>query len=113
MAKFAQFIFPELLRCSSELHRSRGPKKKVRVFETSLGRDTPLTMALNNPLIPLPIPPQISTAPQSRLQCPCSRVAGSRRPKGPNRGDNGSNRLLYTSRSGRPNLFYQSGYLNS
>jgi hypothetical protein len=39
-------------------------------------------------------PAQMSTAPQSRLKRRCSRGADSRRPKGPNRADNGSNRLL-------------------
>jgi hypothetical protein len=75
-----RFHLLDLLRCRSELHTSRGRKRKVRIFEASRGFDMPLTMPLKKPLIPLPIPPQIFTALQSRLERLCSRGAGPRRP---------------------------------
>jgi hypothetical protein len=110
MAKFEEFTFHELRRCRSELHTTQGRKGKVMIFEPSqASRHTPDHAAKESP-VPLPIPPQISTAPESRPKRLCSRGAGSRRPKGPNRGDNGSNWLLYTSRSGGPGFFfYQTG----
>jgi hypothetical protein len=33
-------------RCRSELHTTRGRKRKVRIFEPSRGFDTPLSMPL-------------------------------------------------------------------
>jgi hypothetical protein len=71
-AKFAERRFHELGRIRSELHTSRVRKRKVRIFEPSRAYHTPLSIALKNPLIPLPIPPQISIAAQSHLECPCS-----------------------------------------
>src|SRR5688572_33384131 len=59
----------------------------------------------------MPTPSQTFIAPPSRLKRLCSRGADSRRSKGPNRGYNGSNRLLYTSRSGRAGFLYQTGGL--
>jgi len=41
-------------------------------------------MPLKIPLIPLPIPPQIFIAAQSRLKCLCSWRTNRRRPWGPN-----------------------------
>jgi hypothetical protein len=38
------------------VHTSEDRKRNVRIFEPSQGFDTPLTMPLKNPLIPLPIP---------------------------------------------------------
>jgi hypothetical protein len=54
-ANLAQFPLHELRRCSSELHTSQDRKRKVWFFEPSRGFDTPLSMPLKNPLIPLPI----------------------------------------------------------
>jgi hypothetical protein len=47
-AKFAEYTFHELRRCRSELHTSRGRKRKVRIFEPSRGSEKPPRMALNN-----------------------------------------------------------------
>ena len=55
-ANFAKLTYHKLRRCRSELHTSRGRKRKVRIFESSRRFDTPLRMALNNPPVPLPIP---------------------------------------------------------
>jgi hypothetical protein len=44
--------FHELGRCRSELHTSRGRKRKLRIFGPSLGLDTPLTMPLKNSRFP-------------------------------------------------------------
>src|SRR5215212_3392959 len=73
-------------------------------------RHTPEHAAEESSIL-LPIPSQISTAPQSCLKGLCSRGADSRRPRGPNTQDDGSKRLLYTPRSGRPGLVYQTGAL--
>jgi hypothetical protein len=96
------------LLCDPEIEyrpTDRGVReRKERISKgVAVPRPTPEHAAEQSP-VPLPIPPQISTAPQSRLECPCSRGADTRRPKGPNRRDNGSNRLLRTSRSGGPYL---------
>src|SRR5215217_4855827 len=76
------------------LHTTRGRKRKLRIFEPSQGFDTPLTRSLKNPRFLCR--PRVTILPslQSRLKRLCSRGADSRRPKGPNRADNGSNRLL-------------------
>src|SRR5687768_15037009 len=54
-ANFGESTFHELRRCRSKLHTSQGRKGKVRIFRPSRGLDTPLSMPLKNPLIPLPI----------------------------------------------------------
>jgi hypothetical protein len=89
MAKFAEFSFHELRRRRSELHTIRGRKRKLRIFEPSRGLDTPLTSSLKNPRFLCR--PRVTILPslQSRLKRLCSRGADSRRPKGPNRADNG------------------------
>jgi hypothetical protein len=43
-----RFHLLDLLRCRSELHTSRGRKRKVRIFEPSRGSEKPPRMALNN-----------------------------------------------------------------
>src|SRR5215217_5475537 len=110
---FGENRFHELRRCRSKLHTRQGRKSKVRISEPSRGSDTPLTMALKSPRFLCRPSATLSRAPERRLECSCSRGADSRRPKGPNRADIGSNRLLYTSRSGRPGFLYQSGGVNS
>src|SRR5215203_693126 len=105
MAKFSQFTFHELRRRRSELHTSRGRKSKVRIFEPSQAFDAPLTRSLKNPRFLCRPSATLSRAPERHLECSCSRGADSRRPKGPNRGDNCSNRLLYTSSSERLDVF--------
>ena len=47
-AAFPELLFHELRRCGSELHTSWGPNRKVRIFESSRGFDTPLSMPLKN-----------------------------------------------------------------
>src|SRR5215203_2084773 len=93
----------------SELHTIRGRKRKLRIFEPSRGLDTPLTRSLKNPRFLCR--PRVTILPslQSRLKRLCGRGADSRRPKGPSIRDNGSNRLLYTSRSARAGFLYQTG----
>jgi hypothetical protein len=105
--------FHELRRCRSELHTSEGRKRKVSIFEPPRAFYTPLSMPLKNPRFLCRPSATLSRAPERRLECSCSRGTDSRRPKGPNRGDNGSNQLLYTSRSGRAGFLYQTGGVNS
>src|SRR5215203_1327111 len=107
-AKFAEFTIHELRRCRSELHTTRDRKRKLRIFEPPQGIDTRLTRSLKNPRFLCRPSATLSRAPERHFECSCSRGADSRRPKGPNPGDDGSNRLLYTSRSGRPDLFCQT-----
>jgi hypothetical protein len=77
--------------------RPSGPiEESEHLLDSVWPRHTPDHTAEES-LIPLEIPPLISIALQSRLKRLCSRGADSRRPKGPNRADNGSNRLLYAS----------------
>jgi len=96
----------------ASLHTSRGRKRKLRLRAPARVRHTPDHAAEVLP-VPLPILLQIPIAPQSLLKRLCSRGVDPRRPKGPNRGDNSSNRLPYTSRSGRPGFLYQTGGVNS
>src|SRR5215207_6716115 len=81
------------------------------MFEPLRGFDTPLTTAPKNPRFLCRPSATLSRAPEGHLECSCSRGADSRRPKGPNRADNGSKWLLYTSRSGRAAFLYQTGVL--
>jgi hypothetical protein len=48
-ADFRELLFHELRRCRSELHRSRGRKRNVRIFEPSRVPDTSLTSVLKGP----------------------------------------------------------------
>ena len=90
-----------------------GRKRKLRIFEPSQAFNTPLTMPLKNPRFLCRPSATLSRAPERRLKGLCSRGADSRRPRGPNRQDDGSNRLLYTPRSGRAGFLYQTGGVNS
>jgi hypothetical protein len=103
-AKFAGSSFHEHRRCRSELHISWGRKRKVRIFEPSRGFDTPLSMPQNNPRFLCRSCHWCFIAPQSRPKVLCSRRTSSRRPRGSNTQDDRATRLLYASRSGRPDL---------
>jgi hypothetical protein len=83
------------------------------ILEPSRAFYTPLSMPLKSPRFLCRPSATLYRVPERRLECSCSRGADSRRPKGPNRADNGSNRLLYASRSGRAGFLYKAGGLNS
>ena len=63
------------------LHTSRDRKKNDRIFVPWQAFNTPLEYAAEVSPVPLPIPPQIYIARQSRLKRLCSPGADSRRPQ--------------------------------
>jgi hypothetical protein len=66
------------------------------------GIDTPLIFSLENPRFLSDPNSRCSRAPQDPLKRCYSRGEATRRPRGPNTWDSGPNRLVRTSRSGRP-----------
>jgi hypothetical protein len=112
-ARFEESPFHEFRRCGSEQHTSEDRKRKPRIFELSRRFDTPLRMALKKPRYLCRSHPRYLQHLKAALKV---LVADERTLDGPEDltgKTTAQNRLLYASRSGRLDLLYQSGGLNS
>jgi hypothetical protein len=112
-ADFRELLFHELRRCRSELHTSRGRKRKVRIFEPCRGFDTPLSMPLKNARFLCRTRPRHPQLLKAALNVFVAEGQTLDDPRDLTEQTTAQTAFSYTSRSGRAGFLYQTGGVNS